>query len=404
MTLSNLQCKTIKPDSKPKKFSDGNGLYLEVVPNGSKYWRLKYRYAGKEKKLSLGVYPQISLAEARKKRDEAKKLLIANIDPSAAKKEAKIQQLKIVENAFEKIAREWHEKKLSSWTPRHAIYIMRRLEADIFPPLGHKDIKEITAPELLAALRAIEERGALDIAHRAQQTCGQIFRYAIAIGKADRDISSDLRGALKTFKKGNYARLDARDLPEFMQKLKIYDGELQTKLAMKFLLLTFVRTGELRGAKWDEIDLEKKEWRIAAARMKMREPHIVPLSYQAIEILSKLKEMNFNKEHVFPNRNKPTSFISENTLLYCMYRMGYHSRATVHGFRATASTILNENGFAPDVIERQLAHAERNKVRASYNHAQYLPERRKMMQWWGDYLEEAGSCKNAIKERFDIDG
>lgn len=248
MTLSDIQCKATNPGEKPKKLSDSNGLYLEVMPNGSKCWRLKYRFAGKEKKLAIGVYPLISLSEAREKKDQARKLLANGVDPSAAKKESKIQKKADSESSFEKIARQWHENQAHSWTARHASYVIRRLEADVFPRLGHRDIREITAPELLGVLREIEARGAIDIAHRAQQTCGQIFRYAIAIGKAERDISADLRGALKTRKKENYARLEAKELPEFIRKLEEYDCELQTKLAMKLLILTFVRSGELRGA------------------------------------------------------------------------------------------------------------------------------------------------------------
>lgn len=246
---------------------------------------------------------------------------------------------------------------------RHANYVLRRLEADIFPAFGFKPINEIVAPELLAALRAIENRGAVDIAKRALQTTGQIFRYAVATGRAERDISSDLRGVLKNRKPKNLTRLEEKELPEFMEKLEVYDGELQTKLGLKLIILTMVRTTELRGARWEEIDLERKEWHIPAERMKMRE------------------------KHIFPNTKNPRTYISENTLLYAMYRMGYHSRATVHGFRGTASTILNEHGFNSDHIERQLAHAPRNKVRAAYNHAQYLKERIKMMQWWADFLE-----------------
>lgn len=286
------------------------------------------------------------------------------------------------------MAIEWHNNKKQQWTERHAVYVLRRIQVDIFPILGSRAINEIKAPELLAVLRLIETRGAIDIAHRVLQTCGQIFRYAISTGRAERDISADLRGALKTRKKENYSHLEAKELPEFLDKLEKYEGDIQTKLALKFLLFTFVRTGEIRGARWEEIDFEKNEWRIPAERMKMRDLHIVPLSKQAMKVLKELHLINGYKEHLFPNRNKPITFISENTLLYAIYRMGYHLRATVHGFRATASTILNENGFKPDVIERQLAHSERNKVRASYNHAQYLPERKEMMQWWGDYLNE----------------
>lgn len=388
MPLTDIALRNAKPKDKQYKLSDSAGLHLLIKPNGSKYWRLKYRFAGKEKLLSIGIYPVIGLSEARERCLAAKKQLADNIDPSQSKKEEKLKQLVNIENSFKTIAHEWHANKKQGWTERHASYVLRRIQADIFPALGSRAINEIKAPELLAALRAIETRGAIDIAHRALQTCGQIFRYAVATGKAERDISGDLRGALQTRRKENYSHLEARELPEFFDKLEKYDGELQTKLALKFLLFTFVRTGEVRGARWEEIDFEKKEWRIPAERMKMRDLHIVPLSEQALHILKELHLINGHREHLFPNRNKPITFISENTLLYAIYRMGYHQRATVHGFRATASTILNESGFKPDVIERQLAHAERNKVRASYNHAQHLPERKEMMQWWGDYLEK----------------
>jgi len=388
MPLTDTTVRTAKAKDKQYKLSDAAGLYLLVQPNGKKYWRLKYYFAGKEKLLSIGVYPLVSLSEAREKGLLAKKQLIHNIDPSEHKKKQKLKNSVNAENSFKSIAIEWHNNQKHRWTFRHAVYVLRRIEADIFPILASRPINEIKAPELLAVLRLIETRGAIDIAHRVLQTCGQIFRYAVATGRAERDISADLRGALKTRKKENYSRLEAKELPEFLSKLEEYDGELQTKLALKFLLLTFVRTGELRGARWEEIDFEKKEWRIPAERMKMRELHIVPLSTQSLDVLKELQIINGQKDYLFPNRNKPMTFISENTLLYAIYRMGYHLRATVHGFRATASTILNEHGFKPDVIERQLAHCERNKVRASYNHAQYLPERREMMQWWGNYLDK----------------
>jgi len=400
MSLTDIVCKTAKPEEKSRKLSDGAGLYLEVMPNGSKYWRLKYRYSGKEKRLAFGVYPEVSLKEAREKRDEARKTLADGQDPSQLKKQKKLTQYISSNNSFEIIAREWHTDRKSAWTERHATYVLRRLEADIFPILGFKAVQDITAPELLAALKKIESRGAVDIAKRALQTTGQVFRYAIATGRAERDISSDLKGALKTRKKENYSYLEARELPDFLSKLENYDGELQTKLAFKLLLLTFVRTGELRGAKWEEIDLEKNEWRIPAERMKMRTPHIVPLSTQAISILKELEPISGHREHIFPNRNKPMTCISENTILYAIYRMGYHSRATPHGFRATASTILNEHSFHSDVIELQLAHAERNKVRASYNHAQRLTERRAMMQWWADYLASLSREDNVTLVNF----
>ena len=389
MALTDISLRNAKPKEKQYKLSDTNGMYLLVTPTGGTYWRLKYRYGGKEKTLALGTYPEISLKEARVKRDEARKLIASGVDPSLVKKEMKLKQYLHTESAFEKIAREWHEHQALGWTPRHSSYVLRRLEADIFPLLGDRAINEITAPELLGALREIEKRGAIDIAHRAAQTCGQIFRYAIATGRAERNVAADLRGALKTRKKENYSRLEAKELPEFLAKLTIDNGDAQNKLAFKLLILTFVRSGELRGARWEEFDFEKAEWRIPAERMKMRDPHIVPLSTQALEVLKQLDSVKIpNREHLFPNRNNPMKCMSENTLLYTLYRMGYHKKATPHGFRATASTILNEHSFRPDAIERQLAHAERNKVRASYNHAQYLPERREMMQWWGNYLEE----------------
>jgi integrase len=272
---------------------------------------------------------------------------------------------------------------------------MNSFEADAFPKLGSRPIADVTAVELLAAAKKVEKRGAVETAHRLLQVCGQVFSYAIATGRAERNPVSDLRGALQPVQKSNNAYLKADELPDFLKKLDNYDGQPQTKLALRFLLLTFVRTGELRGAGWKEINFDKAEWRIPAERMKMRDPHIVPLSKQAIAILRELQPLTGHWSHVFPNQHKPSGCMSENTILYALYRMGYHSRATGHGFRSTASTILNEQGFNSDVIERQLAHGERNQVRAAYNHAQYLPERRKMMQWWADYLDAVAKGKPA---------
>ena len=276
--------------------------------------------------------------------------------------------------------------------------IIKSLEADIFPKLGNRPIADITALEMLSALRAVEARGLVDTVHRLKHTSGQIFMYAIATGSAERNPVTDLRGALKPLKQKHYAHLAASDLPEYLSKLESYDGNIQTQLALKLLLLTFVRTTELRGAEWTEIDMAKSEWRIPAERMKMKDQHIVPLSSQALAVLEELRPITGHWRYIFPNQHKPSGYMSENTMLYALYRMGYHSRTTGHGFRSTASTILNENGFPPDVIERQLAHCERNKVRAAYNHAQYLPERRKMMQWWADYIENVaiGSGSNVV--------
>ena len=386
MPLTDIKCKAAQPKIKQYKLSDSEGLYLLIKQSGGKYWQMKYRYAGKEKILSIGKYPEISLQEAREKKYEARKLLRENIDPSAEKKAAKHQILLGSENSFKSIATEWHEKQKHLWTALHAKKVMKRLERDMFPFIGDMPIDKITAPYLLSILRRIEAKDAIDLAHRTQQTAGQIFRYAIATGKAKHNIAADLKGAIKPIKKQSYARLKEEELPEFLEKLENYEGDIQTKIATKLLILTFVRTNELRAAKWEEINFDKAEWRIPAERMKMRETHIVPLSEQVQKLFAEQKQISGALEHIFPNRNRPITFISENTILYALYRMGYHTRTTAHGFRATASTILNENNFRPDVIERQLAHGERNKVRASYNFAQYLPERREMMQWWADYI------------------
>ena len=393
--LTNTQCHNASISKGIKKLTDGKGLYLWVYPDGRKYWRLRYWQFGKEKSLSLGVYPDISLKEARTKCDVERKRLDQGLDPSAERKLHKLKAQQSAENNFEAIAREWHEHLKHKWTPQYTTSTMRRLEANIFPKLGSRPVADITPAELLAVLRLVEKREAHDLAHRVLQVCGQIFTYAIVTGRLERNPANDIKGALKPVVRQHNACLKADDLPEFFEKLVAYDNP-QTKLAIKMLLLTFVRTGELRGATWKEIDFNKAEWRIPAARMKMRSEHIVPLSKQVMSVLDELKPLTGHWEYLFPNQHKPLGHMSENTVLYALYRMGYHGKSTGHGFRATASTILNEHGFRPDVFERQLAHTERNGVRAAYNHAQYLPERREMMQWWGDYLEKAGGIKNTI--------
>ena len=387
--------KQSQPKEKPYKIADKDGLFLLVTPSGGKYWRLKYRYAGKEKLLSLGVYPEVGLGKARERCRSARELLSEGNDPGEAKKEQKRQLFINSANSFEALAREWHTNKCNTLEPRYAGFILRRLEKDIFPKLGSRPIRDITPPELLLVLRDIEKRGALEVAHRAMKACGQIFMYGIATGRADRNPAADLQGALKTSKKENFAHLLEKELPEFLQKLEQYQGMRQCQLAVKLLFLTMVRTKELRGALWSEIDFEKAEWRIPAERMKMRRPHIVPLSKQALLILKELKLLNGQWKFVFPNPYKPIKSMSENGVLNVIYRMGYKGRTTGHGFRHTASTILNEHGFNADHIERQLAHVETNKIRGTYNHAEYLPERRKMMQWWADYL--AGRISKTVR-------
>lgn len=390
MPLTDILCKNAKPSEKSRKISDEKGLYLEVMPKGSKYWRMKYRFAGKEKRMAFGVYPEVSLKEARNKRDEARQLIRDGIDPSAKKKEVRREQEAKTENSFESVAREWHTNQLPAWSERHAMYVLRRLELDIFPPLGHMPINDIKPIDLLNAIKEIEKRGAIDIAKRALQTCGQIYRYAIIYEKADYNITAGLADGLsKPLKKKHHASLNEKELPEFLTNLESYDGDLQTKLALELLLLTFVRTTELRGARWDEIDYKKKELRIPAERMKMKEEHIVPLSKQSLEVLKQLEPISGYCDFLFPSRTTPKKCMSNNTMLYAMYRMGYHSRATPHGFRATASTILHEKGFESDIVEIQLSHVERNKVKAAYNFAKRLPERHDMMQWWADYIGRA---------------
>jgi integrase len=397
--LTAVEVRNAKPRGKPYKLFDGAGLYLEVTPNGARYWRLKYRFGGKEKRLALGVYPRVSIAEARERRDGAHRLLRDGGDPSALKQAAK-REAKLSEgSAFRIVAEEWISKQRSRWQPGHAEAVARSLDMNIFPELGHRPIEEIEAPELRAVLQKIENRGAHEVRQRVQQRVGAVFRYGIATGRCLRNPAPDLRGAFTSPRVRHYSALNEKELPEFLAKLDAYDGEPVTKFALRLLLLTFVRTGELRAAEWAEFDEDSAEWRIPAARMKMRDVHVVPLSRQALLLLKKLKPLTGAARFVFPHWTNPARCMSENTILGALYRMGYHGRATGHGFRGTASTILNEMGFAPDCIERQLAHAERNKVRAAYNHAQYLPERRRMMQRWPDTLDALAIGKPVAKLR-----
>jgi integrase len=388
MPISEVKARNAKPKSKPYKIADGDGLFLLVSPSGSKYWRMRYFFGGKEKLLALGVYPDVSLAEARERRIQARKVLANGNDPSDAKKAAKRIAAKNHTNTFETIAREWLEKMAHEWKPGHLRAKRSQLQRHIFKKLGNRPIVEITAPDVLETLRAVEAQGILDTTRRLRQIIGQVFMYAIVTGRAERNPVPDLQGALKTPIVEHYSFLTEAEMPEFLQNLEGYNGKLLTKLALRVLVLTFVRSIELRGAQWNEFNWDKAEWRIPAERMKMGELHIVPLSRQLITVLRELEALTGECKYVFVNSHNPAKYMSENTLLYALYRMGYHSRTTAHGFRSTASTILNEHGFRADVIERQLAHGERNKIRAAYNHAQYLPERREMMQWWADYLDE----------------
>lgn len=388
MALTVIQVKNAKPREKAYKKTDERGLYLLVNPNGSKLWKLKYRFAGVEKKLSLGAFPEISLAAARDAREEARKQLANDIDPGVLKNSIKRSRQIAAENSFEALAREWHAKFTPKWTKEHGSRILIRLEQNIFPWIGRRPITEVTAPELLSALRRVESRGANETAHRILQICGQVFRYAIASGRAERNLSSDLIGALAPVKKKHHASItDPVEVGKLLRAIQGYEGFFVTKCALQLAPLFFVRPGELRHAEWSEIDFEKTEWRIPAEKMKMGEQHIVPLCTQAITILEELKALTGDGKYVFPSIRSSKRPMSENTVLGALRRLGYTTNEmTGHGFRSLASTLLNENGWNRDAIERQLSHAERNNIRAAYNYAEYLPERRKMMQWWADYL------------------
>jgi len=352
--MGKLNAKTVenaKPQDKIYRLFDGYGLYLEVSPKGGKYWRIKYYFNDKERRLGLGVYPIVSLADAREKCINAKKLLDKGQDPAEIKKLKKLEVKQDYENSFENVAREWHEQNKHTWKPKHAENILKRFESKIFPVIGKRPVKAVTAPEVLDAVRRVQEAGNIDLAHRTLQMCSKVFRYAIATGRAERDIAADLKGAIPPTKTKGRAFLKEKDLPKFLKRLEDYEinhnGKLLTKLAFKLIILTFVRSIELRGAKWKEIDFEKKEWRIPAERMKMNEVHIVPLSRQAIEILKQIHQITGNNgfDYIFPSQSKPSAVMSDNTLMKVIHVMGYRGQVTVHGFRKTASTILHEQQF-----------------------------------------------------------
>lgn len=405
MPLTDTACRNANcpADKARSRYADSQGLYLEVLPNGGKYWRLKYRFAQKEKRLGLGVYPEVSLKEARVRRDEARQLLGNGQDPSAARQEAKLAQRVAADNSFEAVARAWHAHWKASRSDSHVAYVLRRLEADVFPAIGALPIVDITAPKLVAVAKKIEARGASDIAKRSMQTAGQIFRYAVAHGILERNPAADVKpgDVLKKREKVNYARVEAKELPALLRKMHAYDGTPYTRYALQLIALTFVRTSELIKATWDEFDLEAAEWRIPKERMKMRTPHIVPLSTQAVDALTCLLELRGLSNQVFPGERDHDKPMSNNTILKALERMGFKHRMTGHGFRGLASTILHEQGYRHDIIELQLAHQERNEVSAAYNWATYLPERRTMMQDWADFLDaqRRGAKVTPIREK-----
>jgi integrase len=389
MALTDTEIRKARARDKAYRVSDGSGLYLWVTPAGGKLWRWAYDFAGKEKLMSFGRYPDVSLALARERHGEARKLLATGIDPMAQRKVEKSAQLALSVNSFQSVAALWMEHWKDGKSPRHVDYVKRRMDADILPCLGARPIAEIEAPELVAMTKAIEGRGARDIAKRALETAGQVFRYAIAHGHARRNPASEIRPSdiLKSTRKVNYARVDAKDLSPLLKAMEVYRGTPVTRLAIKLLSLTFVRTSELIGAKWSEFDIEASRWDIPEQRMKMRTPHIVPLAAQAIEVLEMLRTLTGASEWLFPGDRSAAKPMSNNTILKALERMGYKGKMTGHGFRGLASTVLHEKGYAHEHIELQLAHAPRNAVSAAYNHALYLEPRAKMMQDWADFLE-----------------
>lgn len=387
MPLSEAACRNARAKERAYKVSDGEGLYLFIQASGSKLWRMAYRFDGKQKTLAFGIYPYVSLADARAKRTEAKKALAAGRDPGVKLEERKAE-------TFRSVAKRWFDQGKEAWAHSHSFRVWNRIERDAFPEIGDKPIDQIEAPEVLALLRQVEDRGAVEVAKRLKQSITSIYRFSIAEGIAKHNPASDVGEALRpTPRVRHFATIKADELPDLLESINGYQGEDLTRLALLFALHTFVRTNELRFAKWAEIEEgDDPVWRIPAERMKMRREHIVPLTPATMEILEAVKQYR-DGPYVFPGRRgKP---MSENTLIYAVYRCGYHSRMTVHGMRRLASTTLNEAGFASDHIERQLAHVEENKIRGAYNAAEWLPARRKMMLWWSDFILEKQAMRLA---------
>jgi integrase len=400
MPLTNTAIRNAKPSNKPIKLFDERGLYLEVSPTGGKWWRLKFRFDGKEKRLSLGVYPDVGLKDARERRDAARKLLANGVDPSENRKAQKTARADCIANSFEVVAREWFAKYSSTWVERHRERILSRFERDIFPWIGARPIADITAPEVLTTVRRIEERGALGTAHRTLSNCGQVFRYAIATGRAKHDPSGDLRGALPPATGQHFAATtEPTRVAEILRAMDSYEGTLPVRSALRLAPLLFVRPGELRKAEWADIDLDGAEWRFTVT--KTNTAHIVPLSKQALEILCELQPLTGRGRFVFPSARSNQRPMSDNAILAALRRMGIpKDEMSGHGFRAVARTILDEVlGVRPDLIEHQLAHAVRDPNGRAYNRTAHLPERKKMMQQWADYLDKLKAGADIIPIR-----
>jgi len=398
--LNNTQILNAKALKTPYKLTDGEGLYLLVTPQGSKHWRLRYRLAGKENVFAIGTYPVIGLSEAREKKIAAKKLIAQSIHPAHNRKLEKIRKTHEHSNSFEAVAKEWLSNQADSWTPRTIQQRKSILERDVYPEIGTLPIRQVTPAHVLAILKKIEAR-APSIAVIANQLIGAISRYAVATLRADSDPTNPLRGSLKQTQTQHGKPLTPEEIPGFMAALENYSGYFSNKIALKMLMLTLVRTVELLHARWDEFDLDSATWIIPAERMKQRQQHTVSLSSQAVDLLKVLQPLTGKSEYLFPSRSNLSRPVSMGVLWKMVARMGYKGRFSPHGLRATGSTILNEQGFRPDVVERQLAHTERNKARASYNQAEYLEERRAMMQQWADYLDSLEHGANVIAGKFN---
>ncbi|HFK2885915.1 MULTISPECIES: tyrosine-type recombinase/integrase [Stenotrophomonas] len=388
--LTDTAIRKAKPGPKPTKLRDGGGLYVQLNPDGSRWWRWDYRrpVTGKRNTLSLGTYPEVSLADARGRQAEARRLLASGIDPGEHRKAAKVAGVEKAANSFEVVTREWLGKQ--KWVESYRCKVVAWMDNDVFPWIGGRPVAELAAPDFLRVARRIEERGAIESAHRIMQNCGQVMRYAVATGRADRNPVADLRGALAPPMERHHAAItDPRELGGLLRAIDGYAGDASTRAALRLAPLVFVRPGELRHAEWSEIDLDAGEWNIPAHKMKMREPHLVPLSSQAVAILRDLQPLTGHRQYVFPGGRSPKRPLSDNALTAALRRMGFDKETmTAHGFRATARTLLDEVlGWRPDLIEHQLAHAVRDPNGRAYNRTSHLAERRKMMQAWADYLD-----------------
>ncbi|AOR59541.1 tyrosine-type recombinase/integrase [Pectobacterium parmentieri] len=400
MKLNARQVDTAKPKDKPYKLADGGGLYLLVNTNGSRYWRLKYRIAGKEKLLAVGVYPDVSLADARSARDKAKKTLAAGGDPSENKKDEKESLKTQIKNTFKEIALEWIASKEKKWSAGYASENVVLLTNNVFPKLGDRPIAEIKPLELLEILKRIENRGATEQARKVRMRCSEVFRYAIVTGRASYNPAPDLISAMQGHESKHHPFLITKELPAFFTALSEYSGSALVVLSAHLLILTGLRNGELRGALWQEIDTENALWEIPTERMKMRRPHLVPLSSQALSLIEQIREITGNYPLMFPGRNDSRKTMSEASINQVFKRIGYTGKVTSHGFRHTMSTILHEQGYNTAWIETQLAHVDKNSIRGTYNHAQYLDGRREMLQWYADYMEALENGGNVVHGSF----